>query len=424
MGMTKTIIKAADAAKPVLKKVLPVSWLQQTKAKMLERSFNGLVAKGKQPFEREAYRDGVNLIGFVRAEFGLGQSCRLLANELEQTDIDYTLYDFKLPNALLRSEDHSMEDKISEEFPFNINIIHINPDENKLMYTQLDPSVWDKRYNIAFWLWELETIPKHWQQYFPLLDEIWTPSEFISKSLRKVSDLPVKTMPYYVTVPTEDIYDRAFFKLPEDAFLFLTMYDANSTSARKNPMGAIKAFQKVFSKFDTSVGLVIKINNCQEKDIEELGSYLKDYENIYYIKETLSKVQVNSLVKAVDVFVSLHRAEGFGLVMAEAMHLGTPVVATDWSSNTEFMDHKCACMVDYTFTTLKKDAPPYKKGATWAEPNIASAAKYMKRLYSDREYYEKKQKLAKLYVCDKLSVDNSAKKMEARINEIYNTKGN
>lgn len=419
MSIQKVIITSSEKIKPLLKKVFPQKLLSSVKNKMLDRQLNQLIAKSRDKFCRSAYPDGVNLIGLLRAQMGLGQSCRLLADMFEHSKYPVSLYDFNLGSSLMSTEDHTLDDKITDELKYNINLIHINPDEMKLLYTRMNPREWEKRYNIAFWLWELEEIPKDWQRYFPLLDEIWTPSEFISRNLRKITDLPVTTIPYCVKAPTNEKYTRTYFKLPEDKFLFLAMYDSNSTRERKNPMGVIRAFKKAFSPEDKNVGLVLKINNAREEDIKLLKGMLKDYENVYYITKVMSKVKVNSLIKAADVFVSLHRAEGFGLVMAEAMLNDTPVIATNWSSNTEFMNEKVACMVDYKFTELEKDCPPYKKGAVWADPDVKEAAKFMRKLYSDKVFYNQLAKDAKAFVSKKLGMAQAVSLIESCIEKIY-----
>ena len=423
VSLLNYIISISNKCKPVIKKVVPIKLLRAVKFKLISKTVNQLIKKGKKPFEPEKNKDGVNLIGLVKAEMGLGQSCRLLANEIEHCHIDYSLYDFSLPHSMLRNEEHSYDSKISETFEHNINIIHLNPDEMLYMYNRLDTSVWNYRYNIAFWLWELEEIPEHWKTYFPLLDEIWTPSEFISNNLRKVTDLPVRTIPYCVTAPTEEGIGREFFRLPDDKFLFLIMYDSNSTMIRKNPIGAINAYKQAFPPENETVGLVIKVNNAREEDLNILKNNLKDYHSVYYINDILSKVHVNCLIQCVDVYVSLHRAEGFGLVLAEAMLLKTATIATNWSSNTEFMNDKVACMVDSTFVTLKEDALPYKKGATWAEPDINQASEYMKKLYKDQGFYDKICISGKKHISKKLSMENAVDLISSRINKIYKKKG-
>lgn len=413
-------VKIGDSLKPVLKKFIPEWALRDAKKRVLERAYVDMVKKGRKPFDREYKPDGINLIGLVRAQMGLGQSCRLLANTIENSNILYTLYDFALPNPLLRADDHTYDEKISDELKYNINLIHINPDEMGLLYARFPKESWDYCYNIAFWLWELQEIPEEWSKYYPMLDEIWTPSEFISKNLRKVTSLPVKTLPYWVTAKTDIKYDREFFCLPENIFLFLTMYDSNSTMERKNPMGAVNAFKKAFKPDNKSVGLVVKINNTREEDVDILKGALKNYSNIFYITDTLEKIQVNSLIKACDVFISLHRAEGFGLVMAEAMLVGTVTIATDWSSNTEFMNEDVACMVPCSFKALDRDCPPYKEGIIWAEPNEDCAAEYMKRLVGDQEYYENLRVQAKDYIHKKLGREQAIQSLQKSVLDIYN----
>lgn len=420
MNINQEILKVSDMLKPVLKKIFPQRLLQNIKNIFVERNYDHMVKEGRRPFNRKKYPEGINLVGLVRAEMGLGQSCRLLANALENSNIAYSLYDFQLGSELMKSEDHSWDEKISEDFLYNINLIHINPDEMMLMYNRMERERWHDRYNIAFWLWELEDIPQHWKKFFPMLDEIWTPSEFISENLRKVTDLPVCTMPYCVEAPVDEGLNRKYFGLPEDKFLFLAMYDSNSTIERKNPTGAIRAFRKAF-KNNPNVGIVVKINNAKPRDIEHLNQMFRGCPNVYFITETLKKIEVNSLIKQVDVFVSLHRAEGFGLVMAESMIVGTPVIATNWSSNTEFMNPDVACMVDYNFISLEKDSPPYKKGSVWADPDVNQAAQYMRRLYQDRDYYDQLKTEAQAYILDKLSMENAVNRLEKRVREIYET---
>lgn len=418
-SLLKSVINLADHLKPVVKKFIPENFLRYLKANMLSYSYRKLVERGKKAPDRNKYSDGINLIGLIRAEMGLGQSCRLLANALTYGNIPFMIYDFCQPNMLMRAQDHTYDDKIQNQLQYNINMIHINPDEMQLLYTQLSSGSWDYRYNIAFWLWELEEIPADWQKYFPLLDEIWTPSEYISRNLRKVTSLPVRTLPYWVTAETDKKYDRKYFDLPVDQFLILTMYDSNSTMERKNPMATVEAFKKAFSVKEKGVGLVLKVNNAREEDLIKLKTALAGYQNIYYITETLEKIQVNSLIECCDVFSSLHRAEGFGLVMAEAMLVGTPVIATNYSSNTEFMDSSVACMVDYTFTTLREDCPPYKKGAVWADPDVEQAAGYMRRLYQDPLFTKELAGRALDHARMKLGGENVQNILREHLSDVY-----
>lgn len=421
MNLSQSIINLSEKLRPLLVKLVPMSLLRNVKDFMTEQSLKKQLKEVQiEPYESEAFEYGINLIGCIRAEIGLGQSCRLLASELNHTGIPFTIRDFLLDGDSVRAEDHTWDNYIEQNTPYAVNLFHVEPLDLVMGFSNELPSdIWNKRYNIAFWLWELEEFPEKWKKALALVDEIWTPSEFASNSIRKVTNKPVYTMPYCVIAPTDTQYNRQYFNLPEDKFLFLVMYDTNSTMARKNPLGAIEAFQNAFSSEDERVGLVLKMNNPREEDLEALKQSLGDYKNIYYITEIMDKVVVNSLIASVDVFVSLHRAEGFGLVMAEAMLNGTPCIATNWSSNTEFMNHEVACMVDYTFTSLKKAAPPYDKGVRWADADIDMAAKYMKRLVEEPEYYEELSVKGKVYIEEKLGMEQAVQKITDRMNQIY-----
>ncbi len=370
----------------------------------------------------ESYPEGINLLGNIRAEIGLGQSCRLLFSLLLRTDENVIAKEFLVSHGEFRNEDHSFDEYVEDQIKYDVNIIHMEPPELIRKYGLERLKDIDGRYNIGFWLWELERLPKAWIPATDIVDEIWTPSEFVSNAVRAATNKPVYTVPYAIDAPCNDEFDRTYFGLPKDQFLYLVMYDSNSTMDRKNPIGAINAYMKAFANEDPTVGIVVKINNVKEKDLFELNQLLGQYHNVYYLTKTLSKVEVNSLIKDVDVFISLHRAEGFGLVMAEAMLNGTPCVATNWSSNTEFMDEQSACMVDYKKVLIRKTAGAYEKGMMWAEPDVDEAAGYIRRLYEDRGYYEAIRQNGVSKIIETLNSDKSIRFIESRIRQIRNGK--
>lgn len=403
--------------RPVLVKLLPIGFLRAVKKRVIHNATNEVQKYLLKPFLPSSGKNGVNLIGYIQGEIGLGQSCRLVAAGLEAAGVPFTVYNYQQVSAM-RSEDHSWDHKISNQTPYNINLFHINPYEVPLAFSALSPAFWDNKYNIAFWLWELEEFPPEWCFAINCFHEIWTPSEFVSKSIRKVTDKPVYTMPYFLQASVDSSLDRKEFKLPEDVFLFLTMYDCNSTMERKNPTGALRAFKKAFSPDNKKVGLVIKVNNPTAEDLKKIWKKLNGYENIWLLSGVYAKAEINSLIANVDVLVSLHRAEGFGLVPAEAMLLGTPVIATNWSANTEFMDSETACMVDYTLVPIEQDYGPYRKGQRWAEPNLDQAAEYMRKLYEDKEFYHSISKSGITSVGRILGKEQAAEKIKNRVDEI------
>lgn len=420
MNISNFLIKVTDYLKPVLIKIIPMNILSKAKKRFMGRNTSSLATVEIEKFQKENFPIGINLIGNIKADSGLGQSNRLLAYALEKSKYETAFIEHTVSNTISRTNT-TYDDKLVSEPKYGINIFHINAHEFTLAYMQLGKKIWDGHYNIAYWLWELEEFPDEWIDCINILDEIWTPAEFVSESIRKKTDKPVITIPYHVTAQIDQKYDRDFFGLPKDKFLFLMMFDSGSIIERKNPLAVMEAFKMAFGREETDVGLVIKLNSGTEKDLSLINSVLDGYNNIYIINETFSKVQVNSLIKAVDVVVSLHRAEGFGLVMAEAMLNEIPCIATNWSANTEFMNEDVACMVDYKKVRIEKEIGPYAPGNYWADANINEASVYMRKLYEDVEYYHNKQIKAKAHIEETLSLKRITRLIEDRIEQIQNS---
>jgi glycosyltransferase involved in cell wall biosynthesis len=418
-SLMRIMMSVIRKLKPVLIWIFPIEWLRKIKQLITKKSIERGIADAKWTFLRSKNPDGINYIGFIQGEIGLGQSCRLIAAALDKSPIGFTVFNFEQISAM-RHNDHSWDHKITNKTPYNINLFHLNPPELALAYLTMDEDTWKDKYNIAFWLWELEEFPTEWLPSLALVDEIWTPADFVSDNFRKVTDKPVLTIPYPVSAPTSDSFDRAYFGLPQERFLFLTMYDCNSTIERKNPLGSIEAFKRAFNKDDPNVGLIIKVNNPQQKDIDRIKEIIEGYSNVFLIAKTISKVEVNSLIRCCDVYVSLHRAEGYGLPMAEAMVLGRVVIGTNWSANTEFMNQSNSCLVDYSIVELQEDYVMYKKGSHWAQPDVDQASRYMIRCVSDKNYYSELAKSAKEYMATFNSVDIAAQRIHQRILGIYN----
>lgn len=416
--MSGMVFWLSEKLRPVLLKVFPQTFLKKIKNRLVTKKAARLKKEGIQPFDKDAYKKGINLIGGIRTQNGLGQSCRLVADILGHTGWDYTIYDFSAIKNIHRN-DHSYDAKVSDTLPYGINLLHLNPFELQMAHLELGNELLNGHYNIGYWLYEIEKIPNDWIPGIDLVDEIWTPSEYISNCFRKLTDKPVYTKTYCVTAPIDKTYDREYFGLPRNQFLYLIMYDSNSTSSRKNPMGGIKAFKKAYPSEEEKIGLVIKINNGSKEDVAYLKHELKGYNNVHFITRIMDKIEVNSLIADVDVFVSLHRAEGFGLVMAEAMLNQTACVATNYSSNTEFMDSESACMVDYQLVDLTGDTGFYPKGSKWAEPDYEQAAMYMRKLYEDPDYYDQIVKNGKEKIEYKMQMQKVSADFTDRLESIY-----
>ncbi len=404
-----------------IKHIMPLwlwNWMKNRENIYYERRMQKKCRKVDK-FQPQKYPQGVNLIGDIRAETGLGQSMRMVAGLLELGKVPFMVLQMDAPDNLTHQE-KDWDNKILPENKYGVNLIHINNSVWSKNYSRIPIGELSGRYNIAYWLWELEEFPDQWVSCIDTVDEIWTPAEFISRGIRKKTNKPVLTMPYGMELDTDNLLDRKYFNLPEEKFLFLVMYDFLSISERKNPMGAIQAYKKAISKENSRAGLVIKVNHLQDKqELDKLKEELAGYPNIYFIMDNLSRREVESLVAAADVLVSLHRAEGFGLPLAEAMYLGTAVIATNWSATTEFMDEESACLVDFKLIDLKEDIGPYQKGNRWADADICQAADYMRRLLTDRNYFDKKVALGRQHIRKALDKKEMAGKMADRISAIY-----
>jgi len=360
---------------------------------------------------------GINLFGFIRGENGLGQSCRLVARGIQAARLPFAICPITQP--ILENNETTWDGYIDREAPFGINVIHVNPEEMPTKITRRHKALLDNRYNIGFWLWEMEVFPDDWLDRLSWLDEVWVPSEFISQGIRSKTTLPVHSIPYGIEVPIDPTFDRKYFGLPEDAFLFLAMGDGRSVTDRKNPLGAIEAYCKAFTPSDRSVGLVLKLTHMDADVLRKAHAHLDGYPNVVWVDKMLPKEALNSLIACMDVFVSLHRSEGFGLVIAEAMLLGKPVVATNWSANIEFMDESTACMVEYRIITLQQDIPPYAKGDRWADPDVAHAARHMRRLHDDPLFYADLAERAQKHASEQFSPLRMADVLRTRVERIY-----
>lgn len=349
---------------------------------------------------------GVNIIGDLTGSSGLAEASRGNMQCLEKMHVP--LYPVALDEDSLRTFNSE----------YGITLIHTNPDQLDNVCRFLPEIHWENRYVIGEWVWEQEDLPDWWKPYLRFFDEIWTPSEFAAAAIKKSTDMPVRVVPHIINPICDEEWDRNRFGLPKDLFLCLLTFDYYSVMERKNPEGAIRAFKQAFNDYKGQVGLIIKTRNTSSEALQWLHSMLDGWPNIYIFNQEYTHEQANSLMKAADVYLSLHRAEGFGLVLAEAMKIGTPVIATAWSGNMEFMNSEVACMVPATLTTLKYDYPPFVKGSRWAEPDISIAAEYLRRLYDEPQYRKCIADKAQKYIADKLSIKTIAGDMKDRLNEI------
>jgi glycosyltransferase involved in cell wall biosynthesis len=365
---------------------------------------------------------GVNVFAYFRGQFGLGESARLYAGALIDAGYPVALNDIAIdvPHGF---DERSLERYIGVSAPHRINLLFVNPDYLAEALASIESAKQDGRYVIACWFWELECIPQQWLWALDKVDEIMVASAFVERAFRRVTDKPILRVPIPLTEVADSGLNREQFGLPADAFIFLNTFDFNSWWARKNPLDVINAFQRAFPPRRDDVRLLIKSSNGHRYParLHQLLVAAAGDRRVLVRDEIIDRRHMRALHRCVDAYVSLHRAEGFGLGMAEAMALGKPVVATAWSGNLEFMTPENSCLVDYRLVPVGHDEYVHAENAQWAQADIDHAARLMRRIVDDPTFAAEVGKRAASDIRVTLSPVAAAEKMIARLNQVSTT---
>lgn len=341
-------------------------------------------------FARRHARLGLNIVGFLTADLGVGESARCMVRAADAAGLPAALVPLRL-NCRNRLGDDTYTARLREDNPHGVNVFHIDPPAAHEIDHHHGAGFRAGRCNIGYFAWELPEFPDAWLPSFDYFDEIWCPSDFTAEAVREKSPVPVLTMPHSIAFdpPAGTAAElRARFGLPRDAFLVLSLFDLNSYAERKNPRAVVEAFRRATLPAPRDGGgaaLVLKVQNVagNEADFAALREAVRDLPGTVIIAETLSRADLYALEAACDCLVSLHRSEGFGLAVAECMHLGKPVISTDWSATAEFVTSANGRPVRAPLLTLERNHGPYAKGATWADPDPGHAAEHLRDLFAD-----------------------------------------
>lgn len=326
---------------------------------------------------------GVNLAGYIASEKGVGEAVRSSIRSVQAAGIPYVL------NNFTDSGSANLETRFtafSEENPLPVNLVHVNADQVPHFVAQKGEGYFRGRYNIGYWFWENSTFPEEWQPSFRCFQEIWVGSRFIQDAVSRVAPIPVVHVPLSVQedLPRLDGGRSRFGLPPLPRFVFLFVFDFHSFLERKNPIGLIRAFRRAFRK-DAAATLVLKCSHGESSPagLAALRQAAGDAD-VRILDGVLSREEVNTLLSLSDCYVSLHRSEGFGLPLAEAMSLEKPVIATGYSGNMDFMTPLNSFPVDHRLIEIDEDHGPYKKGCVWADPDEDHAASLMRLVFEDR----------------------------------------
>lgn len=330
---------------------------------------------------------GVNFIGYSKGELGLGQAMRSMAFATRKSLVPFVVRQFNV-RITSKQSNNSLDAYASNCCKYPVNVICVNPDMLYRLPTWLTYSEWAKTYNIGYWFWELENFPGAWHYGTHMVDEIWVATEFIADAMRKSGKKVVKIpFPLEFDMPTEYM-NKKYFDLNSNEFTFIFSFDFNSVPERKNPQAAVKAFKQAFPNRDSLTRLILKTMNGghYSKFKEKLELLIDNDPRIEIRDEYLTQDEMRGLIRSCDCYISLHRAEGLGLGLAEAMYMGKPAIATAYSGNLEFMDNSNSLLVPYELIPIVKGGYPNGDGELWAEPNINQAALAMRKVVDDLDF--------------------------------------
>ena len=371
------VARAGVASYRILSRARPlVRLIPRSLRTAMRESLLGRRERAHGPLRGEAHLSpGLNVVGYFTQDTGVGESARLFRKACETVGLANHGIDVDRTHSL------------AQQAIYRTSLFHVNADQIAAVHDQLGPVFEASAYNIGCWHWEMPELPDAWIASAEPLDEIWATSAFIQSAISRKVTIPVVHMPHGVEVTNVEACSPQELGVPPGRFTFLCMFDFGSVAHRKNPLGAVEAFRQAFPAQSTPA-LLIKAGHASShpEEYAELEERLRGIPNVYLTDQMLSRERVNGLLAACDGVVSLHRSEGFGLILAEAMYLGKPVVATGWSGNMDFMNTGNSCPVGYELVTLDRTYVDYEAGQQWANPDIDHAAHLMRRVVDDSAY--------------------------------------
>jgi glycosyltransferase involved in cell wall biosynthesis len=323
--------------------------------------------------------------GALSTASGLGESARLCLDALRALGWDPGHLD--VGGMFLRSDlKAALPGRQAVAGEGGTLVLHINGPYMPYVMLRLGRRFLAGRRIVGYWAWELPRMGPDWRQGLSRVHEIWVPSRFTAESLPPDTEVPVRIVPHPVAAePAKPLRER--FGVGPSIFTVLSAFDMGSSYTRKNPKAAIAAFRRAFGD-DPRCRLLLKIGHAGDADwaMDDLGQAIAGMTNVELIEETLSRAEMTGLIAGADAVLSLHRAEGFGLLMAEAMLQGVPAVATGWSGNLDFMTKADSALIGYRLIPVEDPQGTYAQiGAEWAEPDIDEAATWLRRLRDDAE---------------------------------------
>ena len=356
---------------------------------------------------------GVNVAGYLSGELGLGQSARLIYQAAKASGLPVTTIN---SNRVTSRKDEFFEE-VSVDYFYPVTIAVVNADHFHLWVEDFGIKKIDKTVVIGVWAWEIEDFPERMHKAFSYVDEIWVVSEFVKKAVSKHTNKPIFVLPTPIIEPKHvEILDRNSIGIPQDVKYNLFIFDYLSVFNRKNPLGLADAHIQAFPNQDGPLLVIKSMNGDQDaENREKLRFAIRNRKDILLIEDFLSRSQLTALVNECESYVSLHRSEGYGLTIAEAMALGKPVVATGYSGNLDFMNQNNSFLVPYELKRIGDGSYPYSPDSVWAEPNLSATAKILNDLSLNKNLRDTTGLRAKNFVTRQFDLEVTAKFIKTRV---------
>ena len=362
---------------------------------------------------------GVNIAGYLTAQFGLGESAWAYANALRSQGVAVSLFDLDIGIPHDRNV-NSGYGKIDQELLFPTTLLFVNPDYLDKALAAMPIGRSAHHHLIACWFWELEKLPRSWVPAIQRVDGVMAATHFIASAVGDAGNVPVLRVPLPLVSRLDGGLQRLDFGIDPQAFVFLFTFDFSSWIERKNPVGVIRAFKHAFPAGQPAVQLVLKSSNGHRHEawFSLVLAEIAGDPRILLRDDIIDRPHLVSLQRCADAYVSLHRAEGLGMGMAECMALGKPVIATGWSGNLDFMDGECAALIGYTLVPVPEGGYPDAEGQRWAEPSVAEAAIWMRRLAECPQLSRELGERGRQHVEKMLSPEASVRNLLSALDEI------
>jgi glycosyltransferase involved in cell wall biosynthesis len=376
--------RLAGAGRGAWRAIAPTS-LRRSAQPLVRRMLEQRIEAGLRPAEPSPQPGPLVVSGLLSETKGVSEGARLSIAAFRAAGLDPVAHDLRP----LLNGGATVATAFPTQTPGGVWFVHVNAPEAIHALGRLPPASWRGRHRIGYWAYELPRAPAEWARASRALHEIWAPSEFVAAALRHAGvTTPVRTMPHPVALgPSVETPNRAAFGIPADTFAVLAMGDLHSSAARKNLIGAIEIYLRAFPQ-PGHARLIMKVRESGAHPAVHaaIRQAARGRSDIHFITNELSSDAMRLLIASVSVVLSPHRAEGFGLPLAEALLAGVPALATGWSGNLDYMSDLPELLIASSLAPVQDPQRIYRApGQKWAEPDQQDAANKLRALAGSSE---------------------------------------